>query len=55
MNAKAEFLGHIRDRKVLCADMAHQDCWHNGPSSEFKLPVSYTQEQYDEFVICNVG
>jgi hypothetical protein len=50
MNAKEEFLGHIRDRKVLCADMSHQDCWHNEPSSEFKLPVSYTQEQYDEFV-----
>jgi hypothetical protein len=50
MNAKEEFLGHIKDRKVLCADMAHQDCWHNGSSSEFKLPVSYTQEQYDEFV-----
>ncbi len=50
MNAKEEFLGHIRDRKVLCADMAHQDCWHNGPNSEFKLPVSYTQEQYDEFI-----
>jgi hypothetical protein len=50
MNAKAEFLRHIKDRKVLCADMSHQDCWHYGPSSEFKLPVSYTQEQYDEFL-----
>ena len=50
MNAKEEFLGHIRDRKVLCADMAHQDCWHNGPSTDFELPVGYTQEQYDEFI-----
>jgi hypothetical protein len=50
MNAKEEFLRHIKDRKVLCADMSHQDCWRNRLSSEFKLPVSYTQEQYDEFV-----
>jgi hypothetical protein len=50
MNAKEEFLGHIKDRKVLCADMAHQDCWHNGPSTDFKLPVSYTQKQYNEFI-----
>jgi hypothetical protein len=50
MNAKEEFLGHIRDRKVLCADMAHQDCWHNGAETDFELPVGYTQEQYDEFV-----
>ena len=50
MNAKEEFLGHIKDRKILCADMAHQDCWHNGPSADFKLPVGYTQKQYDEFL-----
>ena len=50
MNAKEEFLGHIRDRKVLCIEMYYQDCYHSAPSEDFELPVSYTQEQYDEFV-----
>jgi hypothetical protein len=50
MNAKAEFLRHIRDRKVLCAEISYNDCMHEYPMKAFKLPVSYTQEQYDEFV-----
>ena len=24
MNAKAEFLGHIKDRKVLCAEISYR-------------------------------
>ena len=50
MNAKEEFLGHIKDRKILCADMSYQDCWRENPGKTLELSVRYTQEQYDEFV-----
>lgn len=51
MNAKKEFLGHIKDRKILCANISYRNCWNfQGPMKDFNLPVGYTQEQYDEFV-----
>lgn len=51
MSAKEEFLKHIKDRKVLCAEISYRNCWDfQGPMKDFNLPVGYTQEQYDEFV-----
>jgi hypothetical protein len=50
MNAKKEFLRHIKDRKVLCAIISYNDCMYEHRSKRLVLPVSYTQEQYDEFV-----
>ena len=43
-NAKEEFLGHVRDREVLCANMLHQDYMHEHSSKGLELPVNYTQE-----------
>jgi hypothetical protein len=50
-NAKEEFLGHIGNRKVLCAEISYQDCWeHDSPGSKHTLPVTYTEEEYNEFI-----
>jgi hypothetical protein len=51
MNAKAEFLRHIKDRKILCAVISYADCWEfQRKTKDYELPVSYAQEQYNEFV-----
>lgn len=49
-NAKDEFLGHTRDRKVLCAYINYQDCMLETPTKYNQLPVGYTEEQGADFV-----
>ena len=49
-NAKKEFLRHIKERKVLCVEISYQDCWYKNTSFEYKLPVGYTEEQYNAFI-----
>ena len=50
-NAKEEFLGHVRDRKVLCAEISYQDCWSQEiPTKHYNLLVTYTEEQGADFI-----
>ncbi len=50
-NAKEEFLSMVKNQAVLCAEISYQDCWeHKKPGSEHKLPVAYTEEQYNSFI-----
>jgi hypothetical protein len=50
-NAKEEFLGHNRNRKVLCATIFYRDCWeYNTPGSKHDLSVNYTPKEYDAFI-----
>lgn len=50
-NAKEEFLSMVGSTALLCAEISYQDCWeHELPGSEHKLPVGYTEEQYNSFV-----
>jgi len=50
-NAKEEFLQMVKNKIVLCAEISYQDCWeHEIPGSEHKLPITYTEEEYNSFV-----
>jgi hypothetical protein len=50
-NAKEEFLHMVRNQTVLCAEISYRDCWeHDSPGSKHTLPVTYTEEEYNEFV-----
>jgi hypothetical protein len=50
-NAKKEFLNTIENKTVLCATISYQNCWdRETPTAEYKLPISYTKEQYNSFV-----
>lgn len=53
-NAKKEFLEHIGDRLVTCAKLNYGE-FYNDETQEYEtthinLPVSYTPEQYQEFL-----
>jgi hypothetical protein len=50
-NAKEEFLGHIGNRKVLCAYINYQDCWSQEiPTKLNQLSVGYTEQEFTDFV-----
>lgn len=53
MNAKIEFLLHTKDLKVKCAYVVRGITYHSDEENAIdpiKLPVEYTEEQYNEFL-----
>lgn len=49
MNAKDEFIEHIEDREVLCADIANKDYWEKGRTT-FLLKQGYSEDDYSNFL-----
>lgn len=50
MNAKQEFLDRFGNLEILCADIDWQDVWLDLPNTDHRLPLNYTQEQYNQFI-----
>lgn len=48
-NAKDEFLAHVGTRPILCAKLVFEQDDIN--ERRYTLPVGYTQEQYDYFLL----
>jgi hypothetical protein len=49
MNAKEEFLEHIADRNVKCA-IIYREEFFNKPVVTYRLPLRYTNYQWDKFL-----
>jgi hypothetical protein len=49
-NAKGEFLNHISDRVVLCAQIQKAPDDYNGENSVFNLTTGWTKEDWDNFL-----
>jgi hypothetical protein len=51
MNIKEEFIGHIKDREVLCASLSYVNSYDFDSSMQhMELPIGYTEEEGADFI-----
>lgn len=50
MNAKVEFLEHVKNRKVFCAYIILDEQYNDETTEHIVLAVGYGTEQYEEFL-----